>query len=104
MKYKIDKIAKTKLKGAILWLTLAMFVVSVVVFTVETATSGARLAKLEKLLKDLASENAELSNGLIEASSLSSVEGKSLELGFSTPQKIIYIGREEGFAKLPNIP
>lgn len=104
MKNKIGLITKIRPKGAISWLTLAMFVISVIVFTIETATSGARLAKLEKLQKDLVSENAELSNRLVEASSLLSVESKSSQLGFSTPQKIIYIGREGEFAKLPDIP
>jgi hypothetical protein len=91
---------KTK-KGIFWWFTLAVFVISVVVFTIETATSGARLAKLEREEKELAAENAELSAKLVGTSSLLELSQKSQELGFGTPQKIIYIGREEGFAKLP---
>ena len=103
MKHKkqiIIKNPKTK-RGIFCWLTLAVFVISVVVFTIETATSGARLAKLEKEERQLSAENAELSARLVEYSSLTVLEGKSGELGFSTPQKIIYIGREESVAKLP---
>ncbi|OGM02375.1 hypothetical protein A2115_02835 [Candidatus Woesebacteria bacterium GWA1_41_8] len=88
-------------KGIFWWLTLALFVVSVVVFTIETATSGARLAKLEKQERALVQENSELSALLVESSSLTSLETKSSEMGFGIPQKIIYIGSEEGFAKLP---
>lgn len=80
---------------------MAIFVISVVVFTVETATSGAKLAKLEKLERQLSQENAGLSSRLVETSSLRNLDGKSLDLGFAPPQKIIYIGREDGFAKLP---
>ena len=103
MKHKkqmIIKYPRTK-RGTFWWLTLAVFVISVVVFTIETATSGAALAKLERQEKELVSENAELSTKLVEFSSLTSLERKSQELGFATPQKIIYIGRAEGFAKLP---
>jgi len=103
MKHKkqmIIKYPKTK-RGTFWWLTMSIFVISVVVFTIETATSGARLAKLENMERELASENAELSTKLVGFSSLSSLEAKSQELGFVSPQKIIYIGRAEGFAKLP---
>jgi len=96
----IIKYPKTK-RGFFWWLTIAVFVISVVVFTIETATSGARLAKLEKQEKELSAENAELSTKLVEYSSLTSLENKSNELGFGPPQKILYIGREDGVAKLP---
>ena len=103
MKHKKQMIIKypKRKRGTFWWLSLAVFVISVVVFTIETATSGARLAKLERQEKDLASENAELSTKLVGFSSLSLLEAKSQELGFGSPQKIIYIGREAGFAKLP---
>jgi hypothetical protein len=103
MKHKKNMTVKSpKSKTGILgWLTLAVFVVSVIFFTIETATSGARLANLEKQESELTGENAELSARLVEVSSLSGLEEKSQELGFGSPQKIIYIGREEGFAKLP---
>jgi hypothetical protein len=103
MRLKKDtKLASPKLKrGGLWWVAMGVFVISVVVFTIETATSGAKLAKLEKLERQLSAENGELSSKLVELSSLRNLDGKSLELGFGLPQKIIYIGREDGFAKLP---
>jgi hypothetical protein len=103
MKHKKQIVfAKPKTRrGLIMWVTLAVFVISVVTFTIETATSGARLAKLEKQERELTAENAELSARVVESSSLMGLEQRSQELGFGSPQKIIYIGREEGFAKLP---
>jgi len=76
---------------------LALFVF----LTVETATSGATLANLEKQETRLIQENAGLKDEIVRASSLNGFEKKSAELGFVKPSKILYITTTEEVAKLP---
>ena len=72
-----------------------------VFLTVETATSGAVLAKLENQEAGLLQENSDLKDAVVRASSLNGVEKKSVELGFVKPSKILYISSIEEVANLP---
>lgn len=72
-----------------------------VFLTVETATSGAVLAKMESREASLMRENSDLKDAVVRASSLNDVEKKSQELGFVKPSKILYINGSEEVAKLP---
>ena len=97
---KSIKKRKTKV-FPLLWIIFGIFLVSSVFFTIETATKGAQLAKLEKEEKMLTEENRQLSSQLIQLSSLTNLEAKAKDLGFSKPAKIIYISEPSGVAKVP---
>jgi hypothetical protein len=88
-------------KKILAW-TLGCIVLALFVFlTIETATSGATLANLEKKETAFAQENADLQDAIVRASSLNGFEKRSLELGFVKPTKILYITTTEEVAKLP---
>lgn len=80
---------------------LIFFVLSTVFVTIEVATSGAKLAKLEKEKISLARENEEIKEKLINGSSLTKLGDKAKEMGFDKPLGIIYVTEKEALAKLP---
>jgi hypothetical protein len=85
----------------ILWPVLVLFFVSTILLAIEVSTLGATLVNLEQEELKLVKENRELSNQLIQASSLKKVGEKSQDLGFIKPTKILYIGKDEVVARLP---
>lgn len=105
MKLKRKKQNKVTLKRInkrnIVWAFAAAFVGIQVLFTVQTVTTGAHLAQLEREEKDLVKSNQELSRYLVESSSLSDMEETADELGFKNPINTFYISTEEFVAKLP---
>jgi hypothetical protein len=96
---KIDVTKKGKLTP--FWVVLGVFLVATVVFTIETATSGAQLAKITKQEGQLLEENRRLSSQLMQVSSLTSLEQKAESLGYFRPGKIIYVLEPAGVAKVP---
>lgn len=80
---------------------MVSFVVVIVFFTIEFSTLGAHVAALEREEADLVREKQNLSNQLINSSSLSEMGEKAEELGFKKPGEIIYISEKEAVAKLP---
>ena len=92
---------KKSIKPTLVWILGITLLACFVFLTVETATSGAVLAKLESREASLAQENADLKDAVVRASSLNGVEKKSVEMGFIKPSKILYINGSEEVAKLP---
>ena len=88
-------------KTTLFWILGISFMACFVFLTVETATSGAVLAKLENQEAGLLQENSDLKDAVVRASSLNGVEKKSVELGFVKPSKILYISSIEEVANLP---
>lgn len=85
----------------LIWPVLAVFMISTVYSGIQMATSGAKLALLEKKQRQLSDENQQLTSLLIEATSLTRVEEAADELGFVKPEVAVYVSREEAVAKLP---
>lgn len=98
---KNQKTGLVSMKNYVIWAVLVLFVTGTVFFTIQTATSGARLAKLEQEEADLIKENQKYSNQLIELTSLTSVKESAEDLGFGKPERVIYLTEEEAVAKLP---
>jgi hypothetical protein len=98
---KIEKNKKTFKKAKLLWFLAAPFIAAVIFVTVEMASSGATLSKLEKEEAYLVSENQKLGDELVRASSLSQFEDVSVSLGFGKPANIVYITEKDIVAKLP---
>ena len=92
---------KKTFKPTLFWILGIAFMACFVFLTVETATSGAVLAKAESREATLLQENSDLKDAVVRASSLNDVEKKSLEMGFVKPSKILYINGSEEVAKLP---
>ncbi len=85
----------------ILWISLFIFSVITVFFAVEQATRGSEIALLEKEEIALNNQNKELTERLIQVSSLNGAEKKAAELGFVKPVNLVYISEKEAVAKLP---
>lgn len=87
------------LKGYSLWILVGILLVASVILTIDTATSGAEIAKLEKTQASLIQENSSITDSLVKSSSLNSADGKAKELGFTQPERIVYISQKEAVAE-----
>lgn len=96
-----QKVKKLSKKAIVFGLVLTIFMVAGIFVTIQTSASGATLAELEKQESQLTYENEELSKQLIGGFSLTEAEGRSEELGFIKPEKIIYLSKSAEVAKLP---
>lgn len=72
-----------------------------VFLTIETATSGAEVAKLDKTVINLSNQKRILEENLVKGISMSELQEKSSELGFIKPAKLVYISGIPSVAKLP---
>ena len=80
---------------------LVLFGIFTVYLTIESATSGAQLAELERKAAEIARENQRLSGEIVRSSSLKDLGKKAEEMGFIKPQEVVYISADEAVAKLP---
>ena len=80
---------------------LVGFGILTVYLTIEAATSGAKLAELERQAAEIAAENQRLSGEIVRSSSLKDLGEKAEEMGFIKPQEVVYISEKDAVAKLP---
>ena len=90
-----------KIKKRMIWVFLAVLLVSQVFISLQISSSGTQLAAFEKEAEDLFFENRKLQDLLITSTSLSGVREKAEQLEFSKPANIIYISPEDTVARLP---
>jgi CHASE3 domain sensor protein len=98
---KKKKINLNKISKTFLWGLLLVFVAITVFFAVEQATRGSEIALLEKEKITLENRKRELTEELVQTSSLNGAEKKAEELGFVKPSNLVYISEKEAVAKLP---
>lgn len=79
----------------------SVFAVLTVLITIDTATSGMEIGKLQKDEAQLLEEKSRLEEALIKGESMASLSQKSAEMGFVKPQDTVYITSVEPVAKLP---
>lgn len=107
-----NKLTKKKMyskKTRVLGLNVPLFmapifvvlIVASVFIMIDVATSGSKLAKLEKEKASLSRENGEIKEKLIGDSSLTELSNKAEDLGFAKPQSVIYVTDIDTLAKLP---
>lgn len=82
-----------------LWVMVGILLITSVFFTIDTATGGAEVSKLQKTETTLAQENRVLTDTLVQSSSLKAIDSKAKELGFSQPDKVVYISQKEAVAE-----
>ena len=78
-----------------------IFALSAVLLTVETVSSGAEIANLEKTAKNLASQKRELEESFVKTISMGDLQEKSTEMGFVKAENLMYLSGREPVAKLP---
>lgn len=80
-------------------LALALFVVAQIFFAIHISSSGAKLIEIENRKKELQRKNLEMSQNLVNSTSLSQVYKTADEMGFEKTQQAYYIQQEEFVAK-----
>ena len=98
---KKTKISLGRVGKTTVWIFLLVCTVITVFFAVEQAAKGSEIAVLENEETTLNKENRELTDKLVQVSSLNEVNKKANELGFTKPTKLIYVSEKESVAKLP---
>lgn len=102
-----NKTSVKSVKNYIL-ITLCGILAAVSVFlTIETATSGAEVASLDKTEVELINQKRTLEENLVKGISMSKLEEKSVELGFIKPESLVYVSSSENptaVAPVANLP
>ena len=89
------------IKKYILISILVVLAVASVMMTIETSTSGVEIARLEEKERQLLSERRDLEESLVKTLSVSELQVKSGDFGFTKASNLVYITQTEPVAKLP---
>lgn len=92
---------KNKFRNYILFGTFGILAITSIFMTIETATSGVEISKLEKNEAILAQQKSDMEELLVKTLSLGELQAKSGTLGFSKPVDLVYVTPTESVAKLP---
>ncbi|KKR90033.1 MAG: hypothetical protein UU51_C0013G0006 [Microgenomates group bacterium GW2011_GWC1_41_20] len=99
---KENRTIRRSLTKYVLFTVAGILAISSIFMTVETATSSVEVSTLRQKEAELSMEKRNLENTLVRSLSMSDLEGKGNELGFTKPQAVVYVsGSEESVAKLP---
>lgn len=91
---------KNKTRNLVLLGIFGLLAVSSVFMTIETATSGVEISKLERTESELIKKRSEMEESLVKTLSLGELQQKSVELGFAKPADLVYVAPTETVAKL----
>lgn len=72
-----------------------------ILLTIQTATSGVEISKIETKEQQLLATKKDLEESLIKTLSMNELQEKSGDLGFTKPSNLVYISSNESVAKLP---
>ena len=81
------------------WFVFGLIFLLTILFTIQTATSGAEFAEIEGVKNKLITENKLLEGEVIRLDSLKNLEENAQELGYLKPLHIIYISDGYDVAK-----
>lgn len=101
---KINIVSTTKkvsFRNIILMSVCGILALSSIFMTIETATSGLEIGKLEKTEVELANQKKDLEESLVKTLSVSELQEKSQGLGFTKPKNLVYVAPTAPVAKLP---
>lgn len=90
-----------KIRSYVLVGVCGILAVSSVLMTIETATSGMEIAKLEETESILVAQKSELEAKLVKSLSLGELAEQSEGLGFVKASDLVYLTLDEPVAKLP---
>src|SRR5258708_33116673 len=78
----------------IIIVTLGVLLIATVFFAIEASAQGAILVSLENKAADLQSQNQELSDNLVAATSLSQINKEATNMGMARPEKFVYLTQQ----------
>ncbi len=96
-----DKVSVKSFKNYILIVVCGILAVVSVFLTIETSTSGAEVANLDKTKIELTNQKRNLEESLVKGISMSGLEEKSIEMGFVQPENLVYVSSVAPVANLP---
>ena len=96
-----NKVSLKSVKNYILVTVCGILAVTSVFLTIETTTSGAEIAKLDKTAIELTNQKRNLEESLVKGVSMSQLVEKSAELGFVKPENMVYVSSVAPVANLP---
>ncbi|MEK7550166.1 MAG: hypothetical protein AAB535_00060 [Patescibacteria group bacterium] len=82
----------------ILIVVFAVFAATSVFLTIEAVATGSQISKLNLEEGMLMAKQGELRESIVRGISMSNLEEKSKELGFTSATEIVYINENEGVA------
>lgn len=85
----------------IIYIVIASLFSLTVFLAIGSSGKGAKLQSLESEIRKLEEENRDLTTTLVSNSSLTQVEEAVSSLGLVKPKAVVYLNREEPFARLP---
>jgi hypothetical protein len=101
---KINKKIEFSLKGVRVYVLggiCGMLAVLSIFMTIETATSGAEIADLQMKEIQLANQQQNIEANLVENLSVNSLQEKSIEMGFTKVNNLVYVLGGIPMARLP---
>lgn len=104
MNKKIQKLEKGMVRKAkiyILGCVCGVLAIVSIFLTIEVATSGVEIAKLESTESVLNEEHRSLEESLVKNLSNSELQAKSEDLGFVKPTNLVYVSETPPVAQLP---
>jgi len=93
-----NKTSLKNVKNYVLTIVCGILVVLSVLMTVDTASSGAEIASLQKKETQLSDQKRVLEESLVKGISMSELQQKSVELGFVKPQNLVYVSNTENIS------
>jgi len=93
---KIIKLKTNSKKFILIFLIVSVFLFTKIIFGVSISESGKKLSDIELEEERLKSESSILKEKISEMSSLNFLSRLAKDMGFTDPEKIIYI-TEEGY-------
>ena len=93
----------TSNKLTYVWVVVGIFIIGTVYFTIQVATSGSKLAQLERERMQLTKETQSLSSDLMQQTSLTQIGQRAEEMGFIKPDKIVYLQNQDSVADIGDV-
>lgn len=92
---------KNKNKNFILLGICGFLAIVSISITIQVATSGIEMKKLQTIEFNLITERKSLEEEFVKNSSITNLQDKSAEYGFITPDNLVYVVGAAKVAKLP---
>jgi hypothetical protein len=99
--HEVMKIKNLSFKKYILVGVCGILAISSVFMTIETATSSAEVASLQKEEATLADQKMGLEDNLVKSLSMGELQTQSTEMGFVKPATLVYVAPAQAVAQLP---
>lgn len=87
-----------KNKNYILLGICAVLAVSIIFTTIESTTTGVTMSHLEGIKAQETAQKQELEGTLVKSISVATLSEKSVDMGFTNPESIVYVGAGQGEA------